>query len=207
MHSPELERERICAAGGWVTVETEISLARLHLSSLGQDSTAIDPVVLRRLAPSAGLGEPLAFAAAVESRVSRICGELSVSRSLGDVDYKGAARMSRHAGWAWPPCRAPSERIFTADLVLGTPEISIVRVPEVESKVVRPFLILACDGLWEVLSSSEAVEIAARCLWEANRGVEGVGEDGGTTHAAQRLTEAAIRLGSSDNVTVIVVLL
>jgi serine/threonine protein phosphatase PrpC len=190
-----------------VTVETEISLARLNLTSFGQDSTALDPVVTRRLAPTAGPDGPPAFAAAVESRVSRVCGELAVSRSLGDADYKGAARMSRYAGWAWPPGRALSERKFTADLVLGTPDISIVRVSNVEGQVERPFLILACDGLWEVLSSDEAVEIAARCLWDARTTAEGVGVDRGAKLAAQRLTEAALRLGSSDNITVIVVLL
>jgi DNA-directed RNA polymerase beta' subunit len=77
-HTPERERARIDAAGGWVSVESELSIAKIQ----GMDAS--DPFVARRLQQGRRL----------ESRVSRLCGELGVSRALGDAGYKGAARMA-----------------------------------------------------------------------------------------------------------------
>lgn len=53
------------------------------------------------------------------------------------------------------------------------------------------FLIIACDGLWDVMSDQEAVDL-----------VLGYGDD--KTQVAQFLVKEALRRGTTDNVTVIV---
>jgi serine/threonine protein phosphatase PrpC len=86
-----------------------------------------------------------------------------------------------------------SER-FKGDLVNAVPELQ--RLKLAEKGVYNEFLLLACDGLWDVMDPDDAIRITRGLLydkkWEAKR-------------AAARLAELAIHLGSSDNVTVIVV--
>jgi serine/threonine protein phosphatase PrpC len=158
----------------------------------------------------------------LESRISRLCGELGVSRSLGDADYKGK-KLSSYTGWSWPSDRNVKDRIFSADLVLGSPDINVVRVvdgngvePPDDDNV--PFIIRACDGLWEVLSNEEAVCICAQYLKEhdfiSSKDIHSVDNSRGEapdSHvpvgAARRLAELALKLGTSDNLTVMIVLL
>lgn len=119
--------------------------------------------------------------------VARVCGDLAVARALGDPDYKGLARMAA-VPWDWPDEAHP--QAFVADLVLATPDVCHRRL-----EPHHDFLLLACDGLWEVLSSSEATALAARFL-----------RDGLSPAAcSERLVSLAADLGSSDNCTVIVV--
>ena len=64
-------------------------------------------------------------------------------------------------------------------------------------------LLLASDGLWDVLTNQEACSLAKRCLRRAR-------QRGATRHSAARiaatvLTRAAVDRGSRDNVTVVVV--
>jgi len=54
------------------------------------------------------------------------------------------------------------------------------------------FLILACDGVWDVISDQDAVEIVGQAHGDAAR-------------AATRLRDYAYLLGSDDNISVIVV--
>jgi len=70
-----------------------------------------------------------------ETVMFRINGDLNVSRSIGDLEFK-----QNH----WLP---PARQIVTA-----APDVySFWRSPEDE------FMVIACDGIWEVLSSEEVV--------------------------------------------------
>ena len=126
------ERERITKAGGWITEERELYMGRLHRMDLS------DPVV-RDKAQQVNW-----------TTIYRVCGELAVSRSIGDPDYKGFTPGEKvDAGFLWPENHA---QVFNADLVIP--------VPEVRSKLLTPddeFLLLASDGLWDVVSGAEAV--------------------------------------------------
>ena len=64
-------------------------------------------------------------------------------------------------------------------------------------------LLLASDGLWDVLTNQEAVNLAQRCLRRARE--RGASRQAATRVAAAVLTRAAIDEGSSDNVTVVVI--
>lgn len=55
---------------------------------------------------------------------------------------------------------------------------------------------MACDGLWDVMDSDDAVRIAKELLFDRKLSAK----DG-----AARLAELAQHLGSSDNITVIVI--
>ncbi|TDH67405.1 hypothetical protein CCR75_000404 [Bremia lactucae] len=120
--------------------------------------------------------------------IYRVNGELAVSRAIGDLDYKGKA-LSKYEYWAYPEGH---DRVFHGDLVISVPECQEIEItPEFD------FLILACDGLWDTIKSKEAVKYVADRL---NEGYS-------AKQASQSLANLAIRSGSSDNVSVVIVLL
>ena len=68
--------------------------------------------------------------------VGRVNGNLNLSRSLGDLKYKGDKNLP------------PAEQIITA-----LPDVrEFKRTPEDE------FMILACDGIWDCMSNQDAVD-------------------------------------------------
>uniref|UniRef100_A0AAV1TER5 PPM-type phosphatase domain-containing protein n=1 Tax=Peronospora matthiolae TaxID=2874970 RepID=A0AAV1TER5_9STRA len=120
--------------------------------------------------------------------IYRVNGELAVSRAIGDIDYKGEA-LSRYEYWAFPEGH---DRMFRGDLVISVPECQEIEItPEFD------FLILACDGLWDTIKSKEAVKYVADRLSQGYSAKQ----------ASQSLANLAIRSGSSDNVSVVIVLL
>ncbi|XP_028777329.1 protein phosphatase 2C 50 [Neltuma alba] len=73
-------------------------------------------------------------------------------------------------------------------------------------------LILASDGLWDVMSNEEACDLARRriLMWHKKNGVavaseRGEGADPAAQAAAEYLSNRALQKGSKDNITVIVV--
>ncbi|KAF3571212.1 hypothetical protein F2Q69_00060997 [Brassica cretica] len=73
-------------------------------------------------------------------------------------------------------------------------------------------LILASDGLWDVMSNQDACEFARRRIlwWHKKNGAlplaeRGVGEDQACQAAADYLSKLALQKGSTDNISVIVV--
>lgn len=73
-------------------------------------------------------------------------------------------------------------------------------------------LILASDGLWDVLTNEEACDVARRriLLWHKKNGGTLSGERGenvdpAAQDAAEYLTRVALQRGSRDNISVIVV--
>ncbi|WP_411027536.1 hypothetical protein, partial [Salmonella sp. s54925] len=65
--------------------------------------------------------------------IQRINGSLAVSRALGDFEYKMEAQLSA-----------------TEQLVSPEPEVSCLRRQNDDE-----FLLLACDGVWDVMSNEE----------------------------------------------------
>lgn len=96
----------------------------------------------------------------------RVLGVLALSRAMGDQCLK--------------------------DMVLGEPYIrEIVLELDKEDSTRKTFIILACDGLWDVMTDHEATMRVAS--WE-----------GDPEKVADDLVAEALRRGTSDNLTVVV---
>uniref|UniRef100_J3M990 protein-serine/threonine phosphatase n=2 Tax=Oryza brachyantha TaxID=4533 RepID=J3M990_ORYBR len=113
----------------------------------------------------------------------RVSGILAMSRSIGDRYLK--------------------------PFVIPKPEVTVV--PRAKDD---DCLILASDGLWDVVSNEEACKVARRqiLLWHKNNGAasplsdEGEGStDPAAQAAADYLMRLALKKGSEDNISVIVV--
>ena len=75
---------------------------------------------------------------------------MSVSRSIGDYPYKGFVPGEIVTDFfSWPQGH---DMIFNADLVIPTPECKHVDIDDL-----CEFVILASDGLWDVVSNEKAV--------------------------------------------------
>jgi protein phosphatase 2C family protein 2/3 len=74
----------------------------------------------------------------------RVNGHLALSRALGDFEFKKNYSLS------------PEKQIITAD-----PDVTCHEISEEDE-----FLILACDGIWDCLSSQQAVDFVRRQVAE-----------------------------------------
>ena len=221
VHSPgrDDERERIENANGWITTETEIPISQLQRIDF-LDADVVE--ILQRCFsdrfddsdPSADVHRAGKQCHAEPGRllhISRVCGELAVSRAIGDRDFKAAFNRDMEeendnydgnenvdeTGWESPlflPYPDDHSRRFDGDLVSNFPEFQHHRAGADGHS--NEFLLLACDGLWDVMDADDAVRVARGLLFEKEWPAQKV---------AARLAELAMHLGSSDNITVIVV--
>lgn len=164
------ETKRVLDANGWITEEKELYMGRLHRMDLS------DPLIVDKAKDVKWV------------TINRVCGEIAVSRSIGDPDYKGfMCDEPVKTFFSWPDNH---NQMFKADLIIPDPEFTSTNLmPEDE------FLIIASDGLWDVITEQESVER-----------VEQGFKDGQTPdQISEDLVDLALRLGSSDNVTAIIV--
>ncbi|TMW56491.1 hypothetical protein Poli38472_006501 [Pythium oligandrum] len=106
----------------------------------------------------------------------RIFGLLGVSRSFGDNDFKTS--------------RGDFKARFEGDLVIATPDIVEHTISDNDD-----FMVLACDGLYEVMQPQQVVDFVRAKL----------ALHGGVQHACEELVSYAISIGSTDNVSAVVV--
>ncbi|TKY54289.1 phosphatase 2C 13 [Spatholobus suberectus] len=99
-------------------------------------------------------------------------GDLSVTRALGDWHLK------------FP--------LGAASPLIAEPDVRLVTLTEDDE-----FLIIGCDGIWDVMSSQVAVSLVRR----------GLRRHDDPQQCARELVKEALRLNTTDNVTVIVVYL
>ena len=73
-------------------------------------------------------------------------------------------------------------------------------VEHVELTAEDLFLVIGCDGLWDVIDHDLATRIVLQQIEEHGRGSHGA------QRAAEELQQLAYRLASSDNITVVVIM-
>jgi protein phosphatase 2C family protein 2/3 len=106
----------------------------------------------------------------------RIYGMLGVSRAFGDIDFKTG--------------RGEFKSRFNGDLVSAAPDLV---VHEIKSQ--DEFMVLGCDGLYDVMEPQDVVNFVRAKL----------SLHGDVQHATEELVSHAIALGSTDNVSAIIV--
>lgn len=119
----------------------------------------------------------------------RVMGELAVSRAFGDRGFKEPLDIddSDEDG-------SSGKVSDKGPLVTAEPEITEVVLAESDE-----FVLLACDGLFDVFTSTEAVQAARKLM------VEGRGDPARV--AATLADEAIVGRRSRDNVSVLIVVL
>ena len=174
IHSPLLheERARIENANGWILHETEIPTGQLHRMDLF-DKDVVD-IVKRCFADrlKQHRSDP-----ARQIQIGRTCGDLAVSRAIGDRDFKAAYNLPQSLisfentelsmSWEGPPVFIYPEKHsgrFKGDLVSNVPDIKSFKVGQ--EGVIDEFLLMACDGLWDVMDGDDAVRIAKDLLFD-----------------------------------------
>ena len=124
---------------------------------------------------------------------------LAMSRSFGDTQFK---QPNSAAG-----------KLIDGGAVSGEPEIFNIKI----SRDIK-FLILACDGVWDVISNEKAAQIVARELNKKDTAInilsdhdlmleesEISGNSQNALNAAIELRDAAYLKESTDNISVIVI--
>ncbi|KAK4601321.1 hypothetical protein RGQ29_010755 [Quercus rubra] len=87
--------------------------------------------------------------------------------------------------------------------VISEPEVTVTERTELDD-----FLVIASDGLWDVVSNEFACEVVRRCLdGQIKRRISEVSSESTAGDAAAILAELAMSRGSNDNISVIVVAL
>ncbi|CAJ1987362.1 protein phosphatase 2C-like protein [Leishmania donovani] len=163
----------------------------------------------------------------------RVCGILAVSRALGDFEFKfqpspspdaageeklstnfpfGALRDNDSSGSAAPSPSHNRRFISNRDLMVS----NIADVRQLHLTDASAFLLLACDGLWDVLSNEEATEFVRDFLCYTPDVCDPHIFSGAKSrpspdvvqrvlnNCCQKLAEFAVDRGSMDNVSVMV---
>ncbi|PHU28160.1 putative protein phosphatase 2C 8 [Capsicum chinense] len=119
---------------------------------------------------------------------SRVQGVLATSRSIGSHGFKS---------WKQPPTEMLGDHCLKPFLI-PEPEVTVYKRNEWDE-----FLVIATNGLWDVVSNEVACEVVRKCLdGQIQRRFP---ERDSAADAAALLTELAIAKGSKDNISVIVV--
>ncbi|KAK7851982.1 protein phosphatase 2c 57 [Quercus suber] len=121
----------------------------------------------------------------------RICGDIAVSRAFGDMRFKTKKNEMLKKGVVegrWSE-KFASRVQFNADLVSACPDIFQVTLgSDVE------FVLLASDGLWDYMNSSEAISFVRNQLRQ----------HGDVQLACEALAQAVLDRRSEDNVSIII---
>lgn len=121
----------------------------------------------------------------------RICGDIAVSRAFGDMRFKTKKNEMVKKGveeGRWSE-KFVSRIKFNGDLVIASPDVFEVTLePDAE------FLLLASDGLWDYMKSTEAVTFVRSQLRQ----------HGNVQRACEALGRAALDRRSQDNISIVI---
>lgn len=108
--------------------------------------------------------------------MDRVNGELAMSRALGDYQYKGNTELSNDK-----------------QMVSCYPDIAIH-----ERTVNDELLVLACDGVWDVISNVESINFLQDIILSED-------EEASSESMAEALIELALSASSTDNISAVIV--
>jgi len=121
--------------------------------------------------------------------IDRVNGILAVTRTIGDADLVAVLSRKPHV------------------TALSRSEVrEMCRNPDGNNLSFPCFVVLASDGLWDVMSNQEAVDMVVQVIrkFDSENGITWA-EGGAFQEAAQMLTQEAFVRGSMDNIGVCVV--
>mmetsp|Transcript_12910 Transcript_12910/g.47810 ORF Transcript_12910/g.47810 Transcript_12910/m.47810 type:complete len:724 (-) Transcript_12910:267-2438(-) len=181
------ERARIEACGGWVTTETDLFFGQLRRMDLR------DPTIRDKASQKCRV-----------VTIYRVCGQLAVSRAIGDADFKNFTLdtpVPEPEVWQFPDGHPQR---FDGSLVSSEAEVEVHFLQQDDH-----FVLIACDGFWDVVSPGECVSFVWARLQQ--EGITSHNVTNVTKQLADRiagdLADLALRSGSSDNVTVVIIFL
>lgn len=108
----------------------------------------------------------------------RLMGSLAVSRAFGNGDLKQSIRSLQESSSDEERSGEQKEVDLTDDekdkpLLIVDPDVTFYPLKPATSEAsptgIPLFVLLACDGLWDVMSDEEAVTFVARRLWDQDR--------------------------------------
>lgn len=149
--------------------------------ALSQDQKPTNEIEKRRIYNSDGFVE-----------MGRVNGSLAVSRAFGDFTYKG--NQTKPA---------------TEQSVVCVPEIKRVSLnfKEIKDSTEYTFLVLACDGIWDVMKNEEVVSYVKKKLDEQKQAWTETDKSFDLGKICQELLDYSVtELESKDNVSVCIVL-
>jgi len=101
----------------------------------------------------------------------RVQGTLAVARSFGDIEYKDKSTLG-------------------AGVLTCEPDIKIWNVVDATE-----FMVLACDGLWDVMTNEQVAQFVRKRLLKGIRAQK----------VCESLVKHAYKIGSTDNISVVIV--
>ena len=122
-----------------------------------------------------------------KARIMKLGGEIKQDRNGGDWRIKDLS-VSRAFG-----------DIVAEPFLTNNPDIFRYRLDKTDK-----FVIMACDGLWDVMSNQDAVNFVLSECYEELTLVERKNKH---VNIARKLAEYAIQKGSTDNVTIVILFL
>ena len=134
--------------------------------AMSQDHKASDPGIIKQVESSGGWVAN-----------GRINGVLGVGRAFGDIEYKTLKEQS------W-------KKTFHADVLSCKPDVVSVTLQNSDR-----FLVLACDGIFDVMTSAEVAQFVQKCLTK----------EPNLSNVASALVREAFEKNSIDNLSVIIV--
>jgi serine/threonine protein phosphatase PrpC len=125
----------------------------------------------------------------------RVMGELAITRAFGDKSFKmGIKAMLEESEDGPSKAAADQAKDLNAPLVSAEPEIASMILSHNDE-----FLLLACDGLFDVFRSQDAIALARQEL---------IAHRGEPAEVARILSDQAIRVRRSrDNVSILIIVL
>ncbi len=120
----------------------------------------------------------------------RVMSALAVSRALGDFAFK----KPHVSAWSTPG------NTVSEDLIINTPDITEYVVTSGDS-----IIVIACDGIWDVFSNEEVASYVLEKQQMLDEKLKTSSTAKKCEIIAEGLTDAAIKRGSADNCSAIVI--